>query len=182
MHYVEQGFHLSQIDHKLKGSDYIFMQMLSDGYMYESIRLKGGAYGGYSGITNNNAVYFTAYRAPDFMTTLEAVTNAPEYLKGLSLTQEEVDHAIVSVAGRMYQSQDVFSGVDGGVEAYLMPSEVDGQVLLQEMLDTKVDQLSDFADFLEKGIQKSYCVIVGPAKTLSAPGSVVDEIIVPLEK
>lgn len=181
MHYVEQGFHLSQVDHALKGSDYIFMQMLSDGYMYESIRLKGGAYGGYSGITNNNAVYFTAYRAPDFMTTVDAVKNIPSYLRSLKLTQAEVDNAIVSVAGRMYQTQDVFSSVDGGVESYLMPSDIDSQALLQEMLDTKVDQLDSFADFIEKGINKSYCVVVGPDETLTSPGSLIDKLIEPLK-
>lgn len=178
MNYADVGFHLSAVDRKLKGQDLVLMQLLNDGYIYNRVRLAGGAYGGYMGIDGDNCVYFTAYRAPDYQVLLDAVKDLPNCLNLVSISQMEIDNAIVSVAGRFYQQGDVFSEVRQGLYGYLMPSSTDGNQLLKEMLDTNESDIKTLAEWLDRGLAKSQGVVAGPEAVL-AKGP-FDRVIHPL--
>ncbi len=161
LHYVEMGFHLSAIDHKLHGSDLVWMHMINEDYLYKKVRLEGGAYGGYTGISADNSVYFSAYRAPSADALIKAVKDLPTILSLRSYHQMEVDNAIVAVAGRLYQRGNVFEEVDSGVEQYLMPSKGESGNLLKEILATKETYSHTFAKWLQAGIDKTYGVDLG---------------------
>ena len=81
-------------------------------YLWEKIRVQGGAYGGFGVFDSNSGVFsFLSYRDPNLDATLENYDNAAGYLKNLdakSLSDSELTKAIIAAIGDMdsYQLPD----------------------------------------------------------------------------
>ncbi len=74
-------------------------RLLSLGYMWEEVRIKGGAYGGgcgYSGL--EQAWHFYSYRDPRVKKTLDIFAGLIDYVKAASWSQADIDRAIIGTA------------------------------------------------------------------------------------
>lgn len=174
--YINLGFNMKDIGEIVTGQDLVFSQILSDGYMYENIRLKGGAYGGYFEIQADGRVKFTTYRDPNLKSSVEVINGLGGYLKDYKVTQEEVDNAIITLVGRLELGQDLFSETAGEDvkklnnfdKAYL-------ERIKKEILATKASDLSAFTTKMEKGLKVSTLVVAGSETQIKANKNLFDK-------
>lgn len=178
MQYVEMGFNLNQIGEEVSGKDMVFAQLISEGYMYEKIRMKGGAYGGNLNVSWNGDVVFSTYRDPNLKESVEAIRQVAAYLKTMKLTQAELDNAIIAVAGRMGQESDVFEKTYlDDLHTYINYSDADKEKLIKEILSTRVDDLPAFIAKMEKGLGSSSLVVAGSEVKINENKQLFDQII-----
>lgn len=88
--------HLSHADSPLLT---VASRLLSLDYMWEQIRVKGGAYGGgvgYNGI--DSAWYYYSYRDPWVKKTLDNFAGLRAYVTGVEWSQTDIDRAIIGTA------------------------------------------------------------------------------------
>jgi presequence protease len=77
----------------------IASRLLSLGYMWEEVRIKGGAYGGGCGFNGGQrSWYFYSYRDPWVNKTLNTFKGVIEHIKKSDWTQAEIDKAIIGTA------------------------------------------------------------------------------------
>lgn len=76
------------------GSDYVVSRALSNSYLHDNIRAKGGAYGDGMNITQSIA-YMFSYRDPNLDKTFEVYDKAYEWLESRDFSQEEIDSLII---------------------------------------------------------------------------------------
>lgn len=77
-------------------------------FLWEKVRIQGGAYGGFSSYDLNSGTFaFLSYRDPNLEKTFAIFTEAASYLKGLAIGDEELTRAII--------------GTIGAVDSYLLP-------------------------------------------------------------
>jgi len=70
--------------------------ILSYDYLWNNIRVKGGAYGcmcGFSGVDGD--VYFVSYRDPNLKETNAIYERIPEYLKNFSAEERDITKSII---------------------------------------------------------------------------------------
>lgn len=77
------------------GSLLVLKTMLSMDYLWNKVRVQGGAYGAFFGATRTGNVFMTSYRDPNLKKTYQAYDTAPAYIENLELPQAEVDKYIV---------------------------------------------------------------------------------------
>lgn len=88
--------HISHPDSPLLS---VASRLLSLGYMWEEVRIKGGAYGGGCGYTGTESVWqFYSYRDPWVKKTLDTFARLRDYVQNADWTQEEIDRAIIGTA------------------------------------------------------------------------------------
>ncbi len=75
--------------------------VLSTDYLWQQLRVLGGAYGAMSSFTMQGPSYFASYRDPNIRSTKEAYENIPAYLEALDLPQEILDSFIISTIGSL---------------------------------------------------------------------------------
>ena len=66
-----------------------------DDFLYEEVRVKGGAYGVGSSFGQNGGAYFYSYRDPHVENTFAAFRSSADYLRNLDLSQAEMDKFII---------------------------------------------------------------------------------------
>lgn len=76
------------------GADYVVSRALSNSYLHDNIRAKGGAYG--DGINvSANMVYMFSYRDPNLDKTFEVYENAYDWLRTRDFKEEDLNSLII---------------------------------------------------------------------------------------
>ncbi len=136
------------------GSSHVITRFLRMGYLWDRVRVQGGAYGAFVRYTRNaGTLAFVSYRDPNVERTLAVYKDTANYLGNLTLSQEELTKAIV--------------GAIGDIDTYLLPSAKGNAALWEymtgytkamreqvraEVLDTTPADFHDFAPYLQKAL------------------------------
>lgn len=175
--YIQYGFNFNAFGEKATGADLVFASILSDGYMYENIRVKGGAYGGSMSIGMDGSVRFSTYMDPNLKTSVDAIERVIAYLKKNKPSQAEIDNAIISIAGRMENRSDVFTETSGDAVALLIASDpATRERIKKEILATKASDIDAFIAKLEKGLKNASIVVAGSKTQVDANKKLFDVV------
>ncbi len=154
VNYVGLGADLKKNGYVFHGSSHVITRFLRMGYLWDRVRVQGGAYGAFVRYTRNaGTLAFVSYRDPNVERTLAVYKDTANYLGNLTLSQEELTKAIV--------------GAIGDIDTYLLPSAKGNAALWEymtgytkamreqvraEVLDTTPADFHDFAPYLQKAL------------------------------
>lgn len=90
------------------GAFLVAKKYLDTAYLWEKVRVQGGAYGGFSTYDLNSGNFMLlSYRDPNLQETFQIFDTVAGYLEGIEISHEELERAII--------------GTIGGGDAYLLP-------------------------------------------------------------
>ena len=170
VNYVGKGFNLFDTGYAFNGSAHVVGKILRASYLWERVRVQGGAYGAFCSLDRlSGALAFVSYRDPNVDRTLEAFDAAADYLKKLKPSKDELEKAVI--------------GAIGEIDSYMLP-DAKGFASLARMLNgededfrqTIRDQVlsagpKDFKEFgtaLSALKDQGQVVVLGDAKALEA--------------
>ena len=151
VNYVGKGVNLFDEGYEWNGSAVVVLKYLRTGYLWEKVRVQGGAYGCMCGLDRMSGAFFmVSYRDPNVLPTLKVYDAAARHLSGYAIGREELDAAIV--------------GAIGELDAYLLPDAKGSaaftrllsgdtvdlrQQLREEILGTTAARFKEFGEALE---------------------------------
>lgn len=95
-----KGASIYDLGYKLDGSISVILKHLNLDYMWQKIRVQGGAYGGRGAFSASTGVLtFQSWRDPNITGTLANFDAAADYLQGLSLSDGDLEKAIIGTIG-----------------------------------------------------------------------------------
>ena len=136
---------------------------LSNSYIWDQVRVIGGAYGGGAGLGQTSKTFsYQSYRDPNVLKTLKAYDGAGDFMRALELSDSEVTKAIIATIA--------------SVDAPLMPDQK-GHVALKwilqgitdeyrqtyrnEILSTTLDDMKALVAILDKVKEDGVMVVLG---------------------
>ena len=97
VNYVGKGLNLKDQELVKEGSLQVATRYLSNSYIWDQVRVIGGAYGGGAGLGQLSKTFsYQSYRDPNVLKTLIAYDGAGEYMNSLNLSEAEVTKAIIA--------------------------------------------------------------------------------------
>ncbi len=148
------------------GSANVVTNYLSMTYVWEKLRVQGGAYGGYAVFDDRSGVFtYFSYRDPNLASSLEHYDKAPAYLKGLDhtrLTDTELTKAIIRAIARMdaYQLPDA-KGYSSMIRHLAGETDEFRQQVRDQVLSTNGEDFIAFGETLEKVAQSNSVIVIG---------------------
>ena len=170
VNYVGKGANLYKLGYEPHGSQAVIRKYMGTTYIWEKVRVQGGAYGGYvifdlySGTFN-----YLSYRDPNVLKTLDNYDRAPEFLLNIEISPSELTKAIIGSIGDMdaYQLPDAKGYVS--MTRYLSGySDQDRQQIRDELLSTSVADFKAFGEVLAKAVDAGRVVVLGDAEAIAA--------------
>lgn len=79
--YVCKGYNFKKLGYDYNGSLLVLKTILGYDYLWNRVRVKGGAYGCMSTIARTGNMAFVSYRDPNLTETLKAFNEAPDFIK-----------------------------------------------------------------------------------------------------
>ncbi len=170
VNYVGKGANIYKLGYKFHGSALVISNFLHTTWLWERVRMQGGAYGGFCSFDRRSGVFnFLSYRDPNLLKTLANYDAAAEYLREVELSEDELTKNIIGVIGDLdsYQLPDA-KGYTSMVRHLVGDDEAERQRMRDEVLGTNAKDFRAFADVLEQVNQHGLVVVMGPANNLEA--------------
>lgn len=172
VNFVGKGVNLFALGYQLSGSSFVINNHLNGTWLWEKIRVQGGAYGGFSVFDSQSGVFcFLSYRDPNLLQSLQIYDQTGSYLKNLELDEAELTKAII--------------GTIGDLDAYLLPdakgftsmrwyllgtTDEERQRLRDEVLNTTLEDFHRFAGVLEQAKEHAAVVVLGVEDSIQSAG------------
>ena len=175
--FAGKGANLNICGARYHGAMKVAARILSYGYLWETIRVKGGAYGTGMAVSGNGDVTFTSFRDPNTADSLISFDKAGAALRGICTGRESFDRYIVSTIASMEPLLSVRQKGIRAAENYL--SGVTGEMLLEErreILHTSKEDLMQVGDILDKLCEKAGVCIIGGRASLEGAGTSLMQI------
>ncbi len=100
VNYVAKGADFRKTRFEFGGSALVVSHFLRTSWLWDQIRVQGGAYGAFSQLDRfSRTLAFVSYRDPNLQRTLEIYDRTPEFLTGLKLDAKELEKSIIGVIG-----------------------------------------------------------------------------------
>ncbi len=116
-------------NHPLSGSGYVMMRMISEGYLWDEIRVKKGAYGAAASL-NGTAISFYSYRDPSPASSLQTFHNAiTKGIEAVDLTPRAVEDSIIASVK--------------GMDPAIRPSMANGLAILRQLKGISIDFITE---------------------------------------
>jgi Zn-dependent M16 (insulinase) family peptidase len=168
VNYVGKGADLYQLGYEYHGSIQVITNHLRTSYLWDKIRVQGGAYGAFSRFSQHSGVFtFLSYRDPNLIDTLSVYDNAAQFLHTLELSDDDLTKSIIGAIGVLdaYQLPDAKG--DTALARYLL-GETDQlrQKTRDEVLGTTAADFRRFAEVLDAVRREGRVVILGSADAL----------------
>ena len=156
--------------------------IMSYEYLWNQVRVQGGAYGCMAGFSKTGDVYFTSYRDPNLKETLEVYRNVPAYLKDFTADEKELTKYVI---GTFSDLDTPLSPADKGrrsLGAYLTGlTYEDVQNERNAILNAEIDDIRNLADLIEEALDQAGICVIGNEDKLNGQRDLFD-VLNPLDK
>ncbi|PWA44349.1 presequence protease 2 [Artemisia annua] len=109
VNYVGKAANLYETGYQLKGSAYVISKHISNTWLWDRVRVSGGAYGGFCDFDTHSGVFsFLSYRDPNLLKTLDIYDGTSDFLRQLEMDDDTLTKAIIGTIGDVdsYQLPD----------------------------------------------------------------------------
>ncbi|MFN2275535.1 MAG: insulinase family protein, partial [Anaerolineales bacterium] len=168
VNYVGKGTRLASVPASHHGPMNIASSLLNTSWLWERVRLQGGAYGAWCGYDPfSGFVGFVSYRDPQIVGTLKAYDAASDYLRKLELDRSELTKSIIGVIGRLdaYMLPDAKGFASMSRRLTGLTDEV-RQQRRDQVLSTRNRDLQELGELFDEVAQQGRVVVMGSQTAL----------------
>ena len=152
VNYVGKAVNMYQdAGYELSGAAYVISKHVGNSYLWDRVRVSGGAYGGFCDFNQHSGQFtFLSYRDPNLVATLDNYDGAPDFLRSMELDQDSLTKTIIGTIGDVdaYQLPDA-KGYGAFMRHILGVSDGERQERRDQILSTTVADFRKFADYLD---------------------------------
>jgi len=168
VNYVGKGANLYKLGYELNGSVSVIANHLRNTWLWEKIRIQGGAYGAFFVFDPHSGVLtYLSYRDPNLLQTVDVYDGTGKFLRDLELHPDELTKNIIGVIGQM----DAYLLPDAkgftSLTRYLLGETDDvRQQRRDEVLSTSVADFEALADVLDQVKHNGSVVVLGSQEAI----------------
>jgi Zn-dependent M16 (insulinase) family peptidase len=168
VNYVGKGANLYKLGYQLNGSVQVINNYLQNTWLWEKVRVQGGAYGGHSAFDTYSGVFtFLSYRDPNLRASLDTYDATAGFLKNLEISGTELTKSII--------------GTIGDLDSYLLPDakgwvsmsrhllnydDTQRQLYRDQVLGTSAHDFKQFGEILAAMAGSGEVVVLGSADAI----------------
>ncbi|TMW94976.1 hypothetical protein EJD97_009557 [Solanum chilense] len=170
VNYVGKAANLYEAGYELKGSAYVISNYISNTWLWDRVRVSGGAYGGFCSFDSHSGVFsFLSYRDPNLLKTLDVYDGTSIFLKELEMDNDALTKAIIGTIGDVdsYQLPDA-KGYSSLLRYLLGVTDEERQRRREEILSTSLEDFRKFGDVMEAVKDKGVVVAVASPDDVEA--------------
>ena len=176
--YVAAGGSYRKFGHEYTGAMKVLETILRYDYLWNRIRVQGGAYGANARFDRSGVAYFSSYRDPNLEKTLQIYRDLPEYIAAFSASERELKKYVIGT----------ISGMDTPLTNSMLLERACIMALKEitddmrqkerlEVIDVTNKDINNLAPLVKNVLKQNYYCIVGSRAVLDNNKGIFTEII-----
>ena len=160
--YVAKGYNFKDLGYEYSGNMQVLKTIVSLDYLWNKVRVAGGAYGALANFSKNGNVVFSSYRDPNLKETLNVYDNMFKYIKDLNIDEREMRKYIIGTISNMDTPLSPFMKGDRATTHYISGITLEErQSERNQVLSTTVDDIRKYSDLLNEAMKENYLCVLG---------------------
>jgi hypothetical protein len=162
VNYVGKAANIYETGYQLKGSAYVISKYINNSWLWDRVRVSGGAYGGFCDFDTHSGVFsFLSYRDPNLLKTLDVYDGTGDFLRELEMNDDTLTKSIIGTIGDVdsYQLPDA-KGYSSLLRHLLGITDEEREQRREEILSTRLEDFKDFAEAIDAIKEKGVVVAV----------------------
>ena len=158
--YVGKGANFRAIGYPFTGAMRVLETIMRYGYLWNRVRVQGGAYGAAAQFTREGAMVFTSYRDPNLSETLDVYDSVADYLREFTASEREMTKYIIGTISALDTPLTPQMKGSLAVNGYLRGITYEmRQKTRREVLATGEAEIRALAELVDAGMKQNiYCV------------------------
>lgn len=150
------------------GSASVVSKYLRTGYLWDTVRVMGGAYGGFCRLSAQSGVFsYLSYRDPNLKGTLDNYDAAADHLRALALSPADLSQAIIGAVGELDRPMQPDQKGFASLQQWLAgEAAADRQARRDELLATTSADFNAFGERLAKLNAEGTVTVIGSKAAL----------------
>ena len=160
--YVAKGTNLGVDGVSYDNRLLLLQTILGTDYLWNNVRVMGGAYGAAAKFLHDGTVYFSSYRDPNLADTLKIYNAVPHFIRSFAPDAREMRKYIIGTIGQLDAPLTPSMKGERATEDFISHIEQDDiQQERDDILSATAENLTVFADPLEDAMSKGICCTIG---------------------
>jgi presequence protease len=165
--YVYAGYNYRKLGYPYSGKMLILNNVISRNWLYQQVRVIGGAYGGYSIFSPSGFTAFASYRDPNLNQTLDTYQKTADFIKNFTADEKEMTQFIIGAISDLDQPLSVAERGNKAFSDYF--SQLDAayyQRERDEVLSTKVEDIRSYSGMIQDIMNQQVICVYGNSDIL----------------
>lgn len=176
--YVGKGNDYSKFGFKYTGKFLVLKTIANYDYLWNNVRVKGGAYGVFINFGRSGSMSICSYRDPNINETLKAYDEFAKYLENFTTDEREMTKYILGTINSL--DTPLSNSMISEREAAIYISKLDKKLLQkerEEVLDTKVLDISKLSTIIDKCMKENYICVLGGKEKIEQNKEIFSKVI-----
>jgi Zn-dependent M16 (insulinase) family peptidase len=177
VNYVAKGESLPKLGYKPGGAAMVASNWLRGTWLWEKVRVQGGAYGSFTALDRRSGVFaFLSYRDPNLLETIAVYDGAAGFLRKAAGNATELERSIIGTIGQIdsYRLPDA-KGFVSLQRHLLKETDATHQALRDEVMTTGPAEIRAFADALDALAAHGRIVVLGSEEAILAANEKLED-------
>ena len=147
-------------------------------YLWNRIRVQGGAYGAFSAFSRSGNVFMGTYRDPNLSESLNAFDEMADYYRNFEADEKEMGKYIIGTISQL--DSPLTPSMKGSIAAtrYIGHiSQDDIQQNRDEVLNTRAEHIKEIAEMVDKLMKENRYCVLGNENRIKAESNLFDELV-----
>lgn len=148
-----------------RGHLLVLEHIINCDYLWNNVRVKGGAYGSSIQIGYNQTLALTSYRDPRTEETLEVFKNLADYVRTLELSERELMQYIVGTMNKL--EAPLSAEAEGMVQFRQDIAGITNEEILavrQQVVNTRLEDIRELWTYIDEALKNADVVLLGNEK------------------
>ncbi len=175
--YNSMAADFKQFGYEYSGKMRVIKNIVNTEYLWNEVRVKGGAYGCGCNVLRNGSVYTYSYRDPNISSTYNAYGSISEFLNNVTISDRDMTKYILGAVNEIDKPKSMQTYFDVSVSEYLnniTPEKK--QKERDELLSANKDDLKYFADLFKKAFEEDIKITIGNESTINDSKDLFDNV------
>jgi len=176
--YVAKGFNFKRLGYEYSGSLQVLKTILSLNYLWNNIRVLGGAYGSFANFRRNGSLVFSSYRDPNLRKTLKVYDETFRFIKDFRPNEREMTKYIIGTMSNV--DSPLTPSMEGEKIATDFITNLTYEMRQQErdqILNTKAEDIQSAADMVKESMDEEYFCVLGSEEEINANKEIFTDLV-----
>ena len=177
VNYVAKTADIKNFGEKYTGSLALTSSILSNPYLYELVRAKGGAYGAGLSASKIGLISLFSYRDPNISQTIDIFKSLDELTSAIEMTNRDFENQQISTMGSILRPKSAQAKGEEDFVRFIKNDPIDSEKLLKGIKESNLDAVKNYSDLFKKAMEKDNICVFGNRDQLNEVITQFDKVI-----
>ncbi len=174
---MAKGFNFRKLGYSYSGFLQVLKTIVKFDYLWNRIRIAGGAYGAIADFSRNGNMYFASFRDPHLKKTLDAYDELEDYLSAFNASEREMTRYIIGTVSELDKPLTASMKGEKAAEYYIRGITLKRlQKERDQILNISKEDIRMLAGLIGNSMKQNYYCVIGSESKIKDNEALFDSV------